>query len=201
MELCENISYKYFKKINSPIIDIARLANFVKNIPSENWDSATNQICFTHTNFAPPNLGKQEGCGSLTYNWTKQPFKQSNEIEKRKIVFKENDFLSFNSYYLGTPVHDLYIKLKSEFKLGRVRAIKLAPKKCMSWHKDSTHRLHIPVITDEGCKMIIENEVFHLPANGSIYLCNTKKYHTAINASHLCNRIHIVVSLLKDYPL
>ena len=33
----------------------------------------------------------------------------------------------------------------------------------------------IPIITNKGCKMVIENEAFHMPANGSAYLTDNRQ--------------------------
>ena len=44
------------------------------------------------------------------------------------------------------------------------------PRSTLSWHKDPEPRLHVPIITNPGCSMVIENVAKHLPADGSVTL-------------------------------
>lgn len=78
-------------------------------------------------------------------------------------------------------------------KLGmtRTRVMKMQAKTCYSYHKDMTQRIHIPLITNENCFFVIEDEVVRLPADGNYYLIDTTKKHTFVNASWE-ERIHIV---------
>lgn len=75
--------------------------------------------------------------------------------------------------------------------MSRTRVMKLKPKTCYSYHKDSSQRIHIPLITNEKCFFVIENEVIRLPADGNYYVIDTRKMHTFVNASFE-DRIHIV---------
>lgn len=79
----------------------------------------------------------------------------------------------------------------TKLNLYRTRVMKLKPKTCYSYHRDMTMRIHIPLITNSGCMLIVNDEVKKLPADGNWYLIDTTKRHTAINAS-LKERIHIV---------
>lgn len=79
-----------------------------------------------------------------------------------------------------------------EHQLVRTRVMKMKPKTCYYWHSDSTKRFHIPVVTDEKCFLLLENDGrIHLPADGSGYIVDTTQNHTALNASKI-DRIHIV---------
>jgi hypothetical protein len=79
-----------------------------------------------------------------------------------------------------------------EHKLCRTRVMKMKPKTCYYWHKDSTPRLHIPVVTHEHCFLILENEGrVHLPADGTAYIVDTTQHHSAMNCSKI-DRTHIV---------
>ena len=51
------------------------------------------------------------------------------------------------------------------------------PRSTLSWHKDPEPRLHIPIITNLGCSMVIENIAKHLPADGHVTITNNTKYH------------------------
>ena len=64
-------------------------------------------------------------------------------------------------------------------------------KSCYSYHTDKTPRIHIPLITNDKCFMIVDDEVIRLPANGDVYLIDTTKFHTFLNGSWE-TRIHIV---------
>ena len=94
-------------------------------------------------------------------------------------------------------VHPLFASLKYTneilFKLNmcRSRVMKLSPKKCYTYHRDPSERMHIPLITNENCMFIVDDKVYRYPADGNSYLINTTKKHTAINASSE-DRYHIV---------
>jgi hypothetical protein len=93
----------------------------------------------------------------------------------------------------NVPIFDLpYINsIMKDLNMCRTRVMNLKSKTCYTYHQDSTKRIHIPVITNQNCFFIINNEVKHYPADGSYYLVNTTQYHTALNASKQ-DRIHIV---------
>ena len=78
-----------------------------------------------------------------------------------------------------------------EHDLVRTRVMHLKPKTGYYWHKDATHRIHIPVRTDPSCFLVFEDGVIHLPADGSWYDVDTTKYHSALNGSKII-RTHIV---------
>ena len=87
-------------------------------------------------------------------------------------------------------------KIKSKYKVGRVRFLMKPPRSCLSWHRDPDKRLHIPIITNKGCKMVIENEAFHMPADGKVYITDNTKYHNFFNGGEQ-NRVHLVAVLLS----
>ena len=67
----------------------------------------------------------------------------------------------------------------------------LPKKSCLTYHADPTMRVHIPVYTNDQCFLLIDRTAHHLKDDGSVYLCDTTKPHTAINAS-LHPRTHLV---------
>ena len=91
------------------------------------------------------------------------------------------------------PLYNLpYInELMASEGLIRTRVMKLFSKRCYFWHKDTTKRLHIPIITNPHCFLLIGGVQFHLPADGYSYVVDTTKMHTAVNASKE-ERVHIV---------
>ena len=69
--------------------------------------------------------------------------------------------------------------------------MRMKRKTCYYWHKDSTKRLHIPIVTHPHCFLLVDGNQFHLPADGQAHIVDTTKMHTALNASKI-DRIHIV---------
>ena len=88
-------------------------------------------------------------------------------------------------------------KLSKKFKLGRVRILLKEPRSTLSWHRDPEPRLHIPIITNPGSIMVIDEVAKHLPADGSVWVTNNLKYHNAFNGGEE-NRVHLV-ACLPDY--
>jgi hypothetical protein len=89
----------------------------------------------------------------------------------------------FNIPYINSIIKD--------YNLVRTRVMRMKPKTCYYWHNDNTKRLHIPIVTHEHCFLLLEDERVHLSADGSAYIIDTTKMHTALNCSKI-NRIHIV---------
>lgn len=101
--------------------------------------------------------------------------------------FEEEDFNVFlfsELDYTNSIIEDL--------NMFRTRVMILKPKTCLSLHADPRKRIHIPIDTHENCFIMIDQYAHHLPADGSAYLVDTTKLHTAINASLGSNRTHIV---------
>ena len=84
-----------------------------------------------------------------------------------------------------------------KFKLGRVRLLLKEPRSTLSWHKDPECRLHVPIITNPGCSMVIENVAKHLPADGRVWITNNTKYHNFFNGGEQA-RIHLVACVLDS---
>ena len=70
-----------------------------------------------------------------------------------------------------------------EYKMYRARVMRLTQGKCYSYHRDNTWRVHIPLVSNDTCFFVINDEIFRLPADGSVYLVDTTKVHSAVNAS------------------
>ena len=87
--------------------------------------------------------------------------------------------------------------MKKHFKLGRVRILLKEPRSTLSWHRDPEPRLHIPIITNKGCRMVIEDVCKHMPADGSATITNNTKYHNFFNGGEQ-DRIHLVACVLEN---
>jgi len=132
------------------------------------------------------------GTGSLY-----RRYHNDKEIQFRvQDVKLEQDFTELCSVFRGTLFEDLYNFLTEKYFVGRVRIIKLSPRSCLTWHRDTHMRLHYPLITNEGCKMVIDDEAAHIPAN-TWWKTNTCNWHTAMNAGTE-DRIHIVSTLIGE---
>ena len=115
----------------------------------------------------------------------------------RDIDIDESKYTELVPEFKNTYFNEVYETLKSRFKLGRVRLLLKEPRSTLSWHKDPEPRLHIPIITNPGCKMVIEDVAKHMPADGKVWITNNTKYHNAFNGGEE-NRIHLVACVL-DY--
>ena len=93
----------------------------------------------------------------------------------------------FKYSLFNTPTINRYM---DKYGMKRTRIMKTNPKTCLSMHEDLTKRIHIPLITNPDCKMLIEDTAYFLEP-GKIYLTNTTLRHTVINAS-MNYRVHIV---------
>jgi hypothetical protein len=158
-------------------------------------NDSSHQICLNSTKDDPDNF--LLGRGSLYYDWD-----NSKEVNGELVVpprenpLKEQDFTELCSVYKGTYFEEIYKDLNKYFVVGRVRIMNLRPKQCLTWHCDDTYRIHYPMKTQDGCMMIINNEVKHLPQN-TWWKTFTTSNHTALNASKE-NRLHLVACVLGE---
>ena len=81
--------------------------------------------------------------------------------------------------------------LSSKYKLGRVRILLKEPRSTLSWHRDQDQD-YIPIITNLGYLMVIDNVAKLMPADGSVWITNNTKYHNAFNGGEE-NRIHLLL--------
>ncbi len=127
--------------------------------------------------------------------WT-IPDEKGNEV-KRDIPIEEEKYTQILPEFKNTYFNEVYETLKKKFKLGRVRLLLKEPRSTLSWHKDPEPRLHIPIITNLGCSMVIENIAKHLPADGHVTITNNTKYHNFFNGGEQ-SRIHLVACVLEN---
>ena len=115
----------------------------------------------------------------------------------RDIDIDESKYTELVPEFENTYFKEVYETLRSKFKLGRVRLLLKEPRSTLSWHKDPEPRLHIPIITNKGCMMVIENVAKHMPADGSVTITNNTKFHNFFNGGEQ-NRIHLVACVLEN---
>ena len=146
-------------------------------------------------NQIPGNPDSTKGSNARGVYWTK-PDHTGKETLRDKMI-DESAYTEFVKDFEHTYFKEVYDKLSKKFKLGRVRILLKEPRSTLSWHRDPEPRLHIPIITNPGCIMVIEDVAKHLPADGSVYITNNIKYHNAFNGGEE-NRVHLVACLI-DY--
>jgi len=127
--------------------------------------------------------------------WTK-PDQSGNEVS-RDIDIDESSYTELVPEFKNTYFEEVYKVLSSKFKLGRARILLKEPRSTLSWHRDPEPRLHIPITTNPGCLMVIDNIAKHMPADGSVWITNNTKYHNAFNGGEE-DRVHLVACVL-DY--
>ena len=115
----------------------------------------------------------------------------------RDIDIDESKYTELVSEFKNTYFNEVYEVLCKRFKIGRVRLLLKEPRSTLSWHKDPECRLHIPIVTNAGCSMVIENVAKHLPADGSVWITNNTKYHNFFNGGEQ-SRIHLVACVLEN---
>ena len=164
----------------------------IKNYDNANGIPNFAAICL---NQIPGDPSSTKGNKARGVFWTK-PDRSGNEVS-RDIPINENLYTEFVKDFEHTYFKEVYDILSSKFKLGRVRILLKESRTTLSWHRDPEPRLHIPIITNPGCIQVIENVAKHLPADGSVWITNNKKYHNAFNGGEE-NRVHLV-ACLTDY--
>ena len=115
----------------------------------------------------------------------------------RDIDIDESKYTQLVPEFEKTYFKEVFEALNSRFKLGRVRLLLKEPRSTLSWHKDPECRLHVPIITNKGCSMVIENVAKHLPADGNVWITNNTKYHNFFNGGEQA-RIHLVACVLES---
>jgi len=126
--------------------------------------------------------------------WTK-PDSSGKEVS-RDVSIEEEKYSEFIEDYKDTYFKEVYYALSKKCKLGRVRVLLKQLRWTLSWHRDPEPRLHIPIITNPGCIMVIDNVAKHMPADGHAWITNNTKYHNFFNGGEE-DRIHIVACVLN----
>ena len=145
-------------------------------------------------NQIPGDKNSTEGHNVRGTYWT-IPDEKGKEIKRDKPI-DESKYTEVVSEFKGTYFEEVYNTLKKHFKIGRVRILLKEPRSTLSWHRDPEPRLHIPIITNPGCIMVIDNVAKHMPADGHAWITNNTKYHNFFNGGEE-DRIHIVACVLN----
>ncbi len=150
--------------------------------------AASNCICLTHS--------VEEEDDTRGIFWMRD--ENYREIQVEKFVHEEA-YKIFEPLLMDTYFKNVYDTLSRHFRLGRVRVLKLGSRSALSYHRDPENRLHVPIITNPGALMVVNDEAYHMKADGSTYYMNTIDYHTAINGGN-APRVHLVATILDENP-
>ena len=191
------LNFSDFQK-QSVKFDIAKLQeSYMQIIQTKKFDdgggiSHFGAICLTRIPGDPESVIGNKARGVY---WT-MPDRSGKEVS-RDVNIDEAAYSEFIPDYENTYFKEVFDTLSSKYKLGRVRILLKEPRSTLSWHRDPEPRLHIPIITNPGCLMVIDNIAKHMPADGGVWVTNNTKYHNAFNGGEE-NRIHLVACVL-DY--
>ena len=126
--------------------------------------------------------------------WTK-PDSTGVEVQRESKI-DESKYTEFVDEFKNTYFKEVYDQLTKKFKLGRMRLLLKEPRSTLSWHRDPEPRLHIPIYTNPGAIMVVDQVAKHMTADGSVWVTNNTKYHNAFNGGEE-NRVHLVACVLN----
>jgi hypothetical protein len=189
---------KYFYEVDLPIFE--NLHKEIENI-GLTWFAAKNptqadQICLN----APKGYTDDTSFGAGYFIDVKDnagTFVRFTTDGEEQIPLNSDQLKNWHlcDVFYGTVFEKVYNTICSNYRTARVRLMKSKPNTAMNWHKDPVPRLHYPIQTQEGCLMVIEDEVYHLPINKWTLAHTHIGYHTAINGSGN-ERIHLIADVL-----
>ena len=196
MSTKNNLDFKDFQKQDIKF-DIGKLQEAYKQIiKKRKFDdlgiSHFGAICLNRIPGQPDSI---KGHKTRGLYWTK-PDHSGNEVS-RDIDIVESAYTELVPEFQNTYFEEVYKIISTKFKIGRTRILLKEPRSTLSWHRDPEPRLHIPITTNPGCLMVIDNIAKHMPADGSVWITNNTKYHNAFNGGEE-DRVHLVACVL-DY--
>ena len=192
-----SLNFKDFYEVPNLKFDILKLrADLEKVLKKKKFETpGVSHFGAIPVNQIPNNVESIKGNNIRGQYWT-IPDETGKEVS-RDIPIDESKYSQVVPDFNNTYFQEVYEKLNKKFKLGRVRILLKEPRSTLSWHKDPEPRLHIPIITNLGCSMVIENVAKHLPADGSVTITNNTKYHNFFNGGEQ-DRIHLVACMLEN---
>ena len=190
-------SFEDFYQVPNLNFDISRLRNDLNKILE---NKKFNSPGVTHFGAIPINQIPNDN-NSITGNnirgkyWTIAD--DTGKEVSRDVEIDESKYTQLIPDFEKTYFKEVFETLQKRFKLGRVRLLLKEPRSTLSWHKDPECRLHVPIITNKGCSMVIENVAKHLPADGKVWITNNTKFHNFFNGGEQA-RIHLVACVLES---
>ncbi len=192
-----NLNFEDFYKVPNLSFDVEKLRVDLEDVlKKKNFNTlGIKNFGAISLNQIPNDESSITGNNVRGVYWTK-PDETGKEVS-RDVQIDESKYTQLVSDFQNTYFAEVYETLRKKFKLGRVRILLKEPRSTLSWHRDPEPRLHIPIITNPGCMMVIENVAKHLPADGSVTITNNTKYHNFFNGGEQ-DRIHLVACLLEN---
>ena len=193
----DNIQFNDFYKVPNIKFDISKLKSDLEKILTKRKFNSLGIKNFgaIPLNEIPGDKDSTKGHNVRGTYWT-LPDESGKEAMRDKPI-DESKYTQLISNFHNTYFEQVYNILTKNFKLGRIRILLKEPRSTLSWHRDPEPRLHIPIITNPGCKMVIEDVAKHMPADGSVTITNNTKYHNFFNGGEQ-ERIHLVACVLED---
>ena len=190
-------NFKNFYEVPNLNFDISKLKEDLDKILKS---KRFNSLGITHfgaisINQIPNDESSIEGNNIRGKYWTIAD--DTGKEVSRDIDIDESKYTQLVPEFEKTYFKEVYETLSKRYKLGRVRLLLKEPRSTLSWHKDPECRLHVPIITNKGCSMVIENVAKHLPADGKVWITNNTKYHNFFNGGEQA-RIHLVACVLES---
>ena len=193
----DKIEFNDFYKVPNIKFDIRKLRlDLEKVLKKKKFNTLDiNHFGAIPLNEIPGDKKSTEGHNIRGTYWTLPD--ETGKEEIRDMPINETKYTQLVSDFNDTYFEEVYDILKKNFKIGRVRILLKEPRSTLSWHRDPEPRLHIPIITNPGCRMVIENIAKHMPADGTVTITNNKKYHNFFNGGEQA-RIHLVACVLES---
>ena len=192
-----NIEFNDFYKVPNIKFDIFKLRSDLEKILAK---KKFNSLGIKNFGAIPLNQipGDKKSIAGHNVRGTYWTFPDETGKEaKRDIPIDETKYTELVSDFHKTYFEEVYNTLRKKFNLGRVRILLKEPRSTLSWHRDPEPRLHIPIVTNLGCRMVIENIAKHMPADGTVTITNNTKYHHFFNGGEQA-RIHLVACVLDS---
>ena len=192
-----HLNFKDFYQVPDLKFDIVRLRTDLETVLEKKQfvSNGVSHFGALPLNQVPNDENSIKGNNIRGVYWT-LPDETGKEVS-RDVPIDESKYTQIVPDFEKTYFQEVYDILRKKFKLGRVRILLKEPRSTLSWHRDPEPRLHIPLITNPGCLMVIDNVAKHMPADGSVWVTNNTKYHNAFNGGEE-NRVHLVACVL-DY--
>ena len=190
-------SFEDFYKVPDLEFDIVRLRDDLNKIlDSKKFNTpGVSHFGAIPLNQIPNDKSSIEGNNIRGKYWTIAD--ETGKEVSRDVDIDESKYTQLIPEFEKTYFKDVFEELSKKFKLGRVRLLLKEPRSTLSWHKDPECRLHVPIITNKGCSMVIENVAKHLPAHGKVCITNHTKYHNFFNGGEQA-RVHLVACVLES---
>ena len=195
--MSNSVTFEDFYQVPDLTFDVSKLRSDLEKIlkKSKYQTLGISNFAAIPMNKIPGDENSIKGHNVRGIYWTK-PDESGKEVVRDKPI-DESKYTELTNEFKNTYFEEVYNTLISKFKLGRVRILLKEPRSTLSWHKDPEPRLHIPIITNPGCKMVIEDVAKHLPADGRVTITNNTKYHNFFNGGEQ-SRIHLVACVLEN---